>query len=835
MDYKLRLKKKSTASFSTASLFPDLIIDIDLDFYNVDSIEKIKVPVSISVSLPMDSVNTSILGYNPESSPSSSIPDVPFDFELYSNNVKMLEGNMYVESYSFNNQIPTIDIRLVDSIQDIIAGSKLTTFADMYDDLDSDRTFSSFLSSNSETIGTNVSMEPVLFPYIDFCNDISKFNFASRQFLQHGFSTDKAGFVPALNVKSFVQRFFSEANTSVVSRFFKLGSYGSAVPDINPDDMYLLIPEKLLTSPSTTTGFILTEGPYEHFVNEYTADADSNITNAKESGTNHISTYGWNYNSTTSANAADTGFGLERKSNLANNGTNVDRAYHGPHMSYTARPSSTPRSMSGRIGYELSMIKTGNGEFSMVWNIFESTSTAVFQLNAVLWKDGSPYERFKLSNTDGTAKQFNVSESTIDTMRTSTVGYFGVLNGTAGAINQTSTSNGFNNVMYFNNDDIGDFIWEQKEVEIDAGSTYAVTMEWEWVSGQIDLRYVDSWSSYQSGLVPNAYVNRTVNSSEVIKAAYYESSTATGNMYLGLYSVGFKNPYYDTDIVNVYDIFRESNLSPFDILKSIISRFNLSVVYDQKTSSVLLDRLPDLRSRNTNENITSSVDDANEISIDISTKRLKSLEITTSSKSLFYDNYGYKKKDISLSGSDDVKFSLDSRVYNKSLCGDDTSFDVPEGFSEYEIGFVSNEFTSYKDIGVVFGYIDSAQYTTNIKRARFEDKTNYKGLVYSTEFTHTFPRFVTNKSTHLPLYHFNEQGVETDLYDFFVGNDNVLYLGKNKITFEALFESDYVFDVKDNYSMITIGQVSSSGMIIKSISGQLYEGGIYGQVEAIIL
>lgn len=155
----------------------------------------------------MDTVNTGILGYDPNLSASSLIPDVAFDFELYYNNSKVLDGNMYIETYEFNNNTPTVSVRLVDKIQDIISGSRLTTFADMYDNLDSSVSFDSFLSSNNETIGSSVSMDSVLFPYVDFCNDVDKFLFASRQFLQFGFDKNRAGFVPALNVKDFIQRF----------------------------------------------------------------------------------------------------------------------------------------------------------------------------------------------------------------------------------------------------------------------------------------------------------------------------------------------------------------------------------------------------------------------------------------------------------------------------------------------------------------------------------------------------------------------------------------------------------------------------------------------------
>lgn len=854
MDYNLKLKKKSQSSFSNASLFSGSVIDFDLDFYDVNNIDKIKVPVSISLALPMDVVNTGILGYNPESSASSLIPDVPFDFELYLNNSKVIEGNMYVETYEFNNSVPTVSVRLVDKIQDIISGSKLITFDDMYDDLDSDVSFTNFLSSNNETIGSGVSMDPVLFPYIDFCNDVDKFLFASRQFLQFGFDKNKAGFVPALNVKSFIQRFFSEANTGIISRFFKVGNYGDSIPNINPDDMYMLIPEKLLATPSSPRGFYLTEGPYEYYVNEYTADADLSLTSAIETDTYPVQTHGWNYSSSAGSNTTDNGFGLNFSTNVPNNSSNIDRAYHGSHMSYTALPENLvagSRTITSEIGFEMPMIRTASGVYNMVENINPSSSysTAKFNFTAVLWKDGSPYERFRMMNTDGTLKEVSISDATVHEMRTSYQFFEGVYTNVQGLRIQDyinyfdpTYQTVLNNRVKFSSSVIGAFNWENKKIEIDAGSTYAVTVDVQWVSGTVDVDYVDTWQPFfnmqsmaDDGVIPDNISNRILESEDLVKATYTADLNNLGELYLGLLSTGYVNPYYENDSVNIKDLFSESNLSPFDILKQIIARFNLSVVYDQNTQSVLIDRLPDLRSRNSDESITKKVDDAKEISIEISTKRLKTIEIATSKKDLFYDNFGYKKTNISDSGSEDVKFSLDSRVYNKSLCGDETFIDIPDGFSEYEIGFTLNEFTSYKDIGIVFGYIDTAQYKTNIKRARFVEKQNYKGLLYSTEFSHVFPRLVTDKTGQLPLYHFNEQEQPTDLYDFFTGNDNLKYLGSSKIKFEALIDENYAFDIKNNYSLVTINQINSNGLIIKSLSGQLYEGGIYGEVEAIIL
>ena len=87
----------------------------------------------------------------------------------------------------------------------------------------------------------------------------------------------------------------------------------------------------------------------------------------------------------------------------------------------------------------------------------------------------------------------------------------------------------------------------------------------------------------------------------------------------------------------------------------------------------------------------------------------------------------------------------------------------------------------------------------------------------------------------MPLYHFDENGDTTDLYDFFVNNDNILYYDKPKVIFTGLINQEYAFDIKDSYSKVFISYVNSNGIIIKSVSGQLFEKGIYGEVEGIIL
>ncbi len=89
-------------------------------------------------------------------------------------------------------------------------------------------------------------------------------------------------------------------------------SYVLEVVDNEPEDMYMVLPTKIDAGSRTRTrGFYLTNGPYDLFRSQYTADADASISTAKEvdayESTNQ--SYGWNWNNTPYSNPIDTSYG----------------------------------------------------------------------------------------------------------------------------------------------------------------------------------------------------------------------------------------------------------------------------------------------------------------------------------------------------------------------------------------------------------------------------------------------------------------------------------------------------------------------------------------------
>lgn len=854
MDYKLNVKKKSSSNYSVVDLFPDASIDFSLDFYDSDNIDKIKVPVSVNISLPMTENNVSVIDYDPSSSQYNTIPTNPFDFELYMGTVKVLIGNLYVESYSYNNVIPVIEIRLVDRLQEIFSNAKELSFEDVYDNVSSLISFDTFLSQYSTTLNTTPLKNDIILPYLDMCNDKQKFGYAARQFLQFGYDENKTGLIPAFKVQSFVNRFFSKAGVGVNSRFFELGSYGNSLANNEPEDMYMVLPTKIDAGSRTRTrGFSLNNGPYDLFRSQYTADANASISTAKEVD-NYESTnqsYGWNWNNTTYSNPTDTGYGLSYRGPDKNEGDALTNAYFGSHMSYNSTTipedlfTGNSRSLTtgNYVGFGLPMIRVSANNYAMVSDIYSSTSTAKVTLVATLWVDGSPEQTYRMCNTDGTVKELDVSSATITQPYGGLTAYRASINNQWGYIDTTSSTTDFTSIMRWDHSDIGQFMWEQKEHPIIAGSTYAVSIGFEVLEGTIDVQYVSSWSNsgtHGGGLplgIPNTYGTKSVSDEDMIKGIFSINSSNNlfvSELYLALKSTGSHNPYFEDDDVNISWSLDNIELTPFNVMKQIMLRFNLSAVYNQDDDTIIIDRFQDFRDTNT-LSLEDKVDDADQVQVNVVSDLAKSITISTNKKDLYYDTFGYGEEILNQAGSQELKFSLESRFYNNSLCGDETYLDIPNGLNEYEYGFTINEFTSHKDIGIVFGYIDSAQYSTRLRRGRFVSKGDYLGLIYDVIRTHTFPRFVGSKSGTMPLYHYDENGDPTDLYTFFKGNDNILYQNNPTVNFNALLDKEYAFNIKDNYSVVSIPQVNGKDLIIKSVNGKMYDQGIYAEIEAIIL
>lgn len=837
MDYILKAKNKAAQFFNELDLFPDLTVNFDLDFYNVDNIDKLKVPVSIDLDLPFSDNNISVIGYDPTSGSFNTVPDEAFDFELLLNNQMVLRGNLYIESVFFNNTIPTFKIRLTDKLQEIFTQARELKFEDLYVDQNSSVTFDQLMLGAEGSIGSFTTRD-IVFPYIDMCNDTRKFGFASRQFIQYGYDQERVGLLPSFNVSNFIERFFTEAGVDVTSRLFQLGNYGTEVSNFSPDNLYMTLPSRIGASGDRNDQrtFLLREGRYNWYISDLTEDAEAGVSTARELPNYPPITIGWNHSST--ATSLDGKFGYIKRDSFPNSYTDINKAFFAPHMSFNAAPTGSARTLpSGHwVALDIPMVSLTSTNFAKVVDIDAANSTAILRCQAVVWKDGAKFELFDMMDpTTNEPKEFNVSDATVRT----TIDNVLFEGAYQGGFTQIQDYN-HNTVLEFDDQAIGSFYWEDKDVTFDAGSTYSYSVEFQIVSGNIRVEHALDYIADPANtgyVIANNTATADFKSFQIAKAIFREKTSNVGQLYISFQETGNSNPYFGDDVINLYNSFRDNiSLKPYDIVKQIISRFNLSVVYDQNTNAVLLDRLPDIREPNSSLDLNNVTDDAQEISIDISKQSLRSLKYT-GPQGLFFDEYGYGEKIFNKFGNEDLSFNLSTRIYNRSLCGDIVTLeDLPVGTDEYEIGLTDNQFTPNSDIGIVLSYIDNAQYSTNIKRSKFVVRTDYTGIIYKTYKSHIFNgRLVGSLDGSLDLNYFDTVGDTTDLYDFTVANDNITFLSKPSMSFKALMPNQYAFNIKDNYSIANFDYIHNNQIVIKSVKGQSYDQGIYADIEAIIL
>lgn len=841
MDYRLKVKKKQSPNFLDADLFEDLSINFDLDFYNVDNIDKLRVPVNINLSLPLTDNNASIIDYDPRGNVYTTIPNEAFDFQLFLNNTMVLRGNLYVDNLSFNNTTPVVEIRLVDRLQEVFSKSQELSFADLYKDKNSSLNFSNFLFAEQGVIGsmpvTIGGNKDIVFPYVDMCNDTQKFGYAARQFLQYGYDQEKTGLLPSFNIPNFIERFFTEAGVNVTSRFFKLGNYGTGVTGVDSEDMYMLVPSRIgaVGERSDQRTFLLREGRYNWYHSDFTEDAEFGVSSAKELPNYPQITIGWNQASSDSE--LDGKFGYIRRSTFPNTYTDIDKAFFAPHMSFNASPTGSARTLTSNhwIALDVPMVSLTTTNFAKVVGINANSSSAVFRVKAVVWKDGSKWESFyMMDGTTNEIKELNASDATVrDTI--DNVLFAGAYQGGFTQIQDYDHQT----VLEFDSNTVGSFYWEDKEVTFDAGSMYSYSLEFQMVSGSLNIEHAVDYIPDPANtgyVIYNNTATADFKDFQITKAIYREKTSSAGELFIAFEETSNSAPYFDDDVINLYASFRDNiDTLPYDIIKELINRFNLSVVYDQNTDSVIIDRLPDIRSQNQSVDVTGITDDAEQISVDINRQSLRKIHYVAPS-GLFFDELGSGSLVVNEYGNEDIKYDLASRVYNRSLCGDFVFNEINSSISEYELGFTENQFTKNSDIGIVIAYMDVPQFTTNIRRGKFAVRGDYSGILYHTYNTHVFGgRLVSSKPDTISLNHIDNVGETTDLYDFCVGNDNIVFLSNPKISFKALMPKDYAFNIKDNYSLVDMNLIDNNNLIIKSVKGTMYDSGIYADIEAIIL
>ena len=74
MIFKLEVSTQPTTGFESVDLFPNQQLNYDIDFYDSLDVNKVAVPFSTDIKIPLTDTNISVFGYNPFTSVATDYP-----------------------------------------------------------------------------------------------------------------------------------------------------------------------------------------------------------------------------------------------------------------------------------------------------------------------------------------------------------------------------------------------------------------------------------------------------------------------------------------------------------------------------------------------------------------------------------------------------------------------------------------------------------------------------------------------------------------------------------------------------------------------------------------
>lgn len=896
MDFILEISTDNTNYF-TVDLFPDPSLEYSLDFYDNLEIDKIKLPFSTTIKIPLTDTNklSNRFGYNPLTDAGSAFPidDYFFKITVFGSSQTVIEGILNVTSYEYNSGEPYIDVQLTDYVSKYIKDLKNKRLHEIYDAnsgtygqyFRQNQTFSTFFDSVANggergTINVNPTSRPIIFPYIDFVNDVEeKFGYAARQFTEYGVGLDRAGIVPVFNVQEFLdhiglyltsQGFDTRVDSALFAR-----NISEHIADFEAEKLVFMTPAKLEADKDVNTRtFAIRQSPYWVGTNEnlYTDSKTSDPTVTKDFVTN------WFLNNETFGNYGPSAEGGEQvfpsvygvditddpypESGLFG----YERGYFAPHMSFNAGiawNSGNPNANVRTIQLEVPLVYEDN----MTQNIIFAESTMEFGIFVGVYENGEMVKKIRLQDVNGVdillrASQANVRQGNSEKISHSSSDPHNFFLETGNydkyVILDDVLQPGYTDMLEWNLSDLGvdnQYIPENTEMVINGESRYATNYFVEPISGDLRVRYTTGVTKDSS----NCYHADTPVIADVPVEGLRKLISRTGDY--GQFNLKFTanqnfNPYFTDDEYNLKESLENTaQTSVYDILVGLCKRFNCGIFYEYDSANnknvLRIDPLNIVRTGT--ENVNQYVDDTKSVKVYIGGDKIGNLSLTNKDYGLYYDDedgdditIGSTTQSINADGVSDLEIDFKSSIYYKSVCGvkiDDTLNQnyINNVVSEKEIAFTPNLFTPYTEMGLRFAYVDKPLYRTMIKRPLAISKLQRPNLYTKTQ------RIYQDWTQHIfngRLKHFNtegwnlmaedEAGNTTDYYDFYVDDEKIKYSNSPSIEFNMVVPTSDLASLDFMLQDFTASIINQNTIVVKSSEGDVFEDYAYLTIKGLL-
>jgi hypothetical protein len=800
-------------------LFPDFVVDYSIDVYSALNPDEVKSPISFSNRFPYTQTNIGVIGYD-FAADRSNYPILGNTYFLYDSSANILSsGVAYLSLVVVNSDEPYFELRFEDNATSLIKDFQTLEWEDLYDDSFSTtvRTLDTYLSANQ-----NYATRDIELAYVDVCNDNEKFGYEGRQFTGWGLTGKKVGLFPAINVQNFLYRIFDAVSESLQSAFAaNQGTWKS-------DDLYALVPSRLMRNASGQRSQILTPYTGRIFINEdiATGPIPSDYAFGVYQNTSQsiwLEDQGTNYKPTNASVNLTYGAYFESNENPKNipdPQTEEDR------LGYVAWSTGFPGNLTLQnngvavsfklaipaVEYEWDPGKWGG----LLIDEFVDVTQATFFPRAVIYRSGTPVLEVPLTDVSG--DPIELTPSSFENGETVDQEHHGGGHQHENAI-VFETANVFLDIP----------------IDILAASQYAIGYK-IYMEGTIEAVLVDDKDDV-------IFPSKIFDVEEIAKARVY------GYTYTDLDVVISTAGSYVATAPSDQFTFRHSlqqsaTISPYDLFSEIVNRFSLSIIYDYNTSSYILDTLNDIRALSSGVALDDNIDDIFPFEVSAGQEKYAFFRTLNKLNDGLYD----KRTDGLASGSFDGAFATGGLgkysvqfegalidANRKTVCGDIAPLPdqaIQKLLPSQEVGIINNEIPDYDEIGLRFFYLRSHQYRTTVRYPSYIDLNQYGQLVQSLSYKPLGPYYLGGYPINVNEDSLNlEFGSETapdDFFTYYTSTDKIQAAARTKMKFNAAVPTSYITNLYFFNQYFSL-EDPTENFVIDSVEGRIFDDYFYGE------
>lgn len=851
-------------------LFPEYDLSYALDLYDQEDPSKIRIPFSFTNKFPYTTLNKDRFNYDYSVS-RKNLQVTPLEYEIFYDNTKISYGNAFVESVYVNSDEPYFEVRFEDAVSNFGNNLKELEMEDLYNDTfgTTSNVLNTFLASRQ-----NYGNRTLEIPFIDYDNIQSVTGYESRQFTAWGIEDNKYCLQPAIQVKNFFERVFSQLGFTFASKF----ANGLTGATYKANDMYFLYPTHLVENNQDKRLVRLEPYPYNVTRNDdQENDGDTTVYGTSQLavhnykialselyGTFGPTNYYFPTGPTDTFQNTDHEYGNELATAtdvIAEGDVNIGYVAFGAgfdgYVSFNSGTSVTVSGLKTAIVSTFYNNATADMDAPAIINI-TSVNTAKFTPYIAIYDSffvgDSPTHKIPMRDINGNVLKLTPTIGTTAAMDKPTMERTNTIPGGTLYLNSEILLPG--NVTANNTLNFGNFTAYLDTNEIYAfrgGTRYSVGILLEIAEGNLTC---NRYSQFTIESVPGVGVRYVANTPTAVaitnenigKQRVYGYSY--GALKIKINSKGYLAATCPSDTFKIKDSFTNSqSIKPYDIFTDLLKRFNLSLFYDYDSNTFVVDRTEDLRTSPLV--IDQYVDNLLEFQITAPPLRYKRITLKNKEEGGYYDVHketgnpvGSTSQDFDPIGKEELEVNFITSLIDpiaKTICGEPIYMDPEELANNLlavqETGYIKNIIPEFDKVGLRLFYLRTHTAPTAIRYPTFRYFNRYgqkiEQIVYNelgTYFLGGYP-VLTHPTLGQDLRFGDRYGNVFDAYTKYISSEKFKASSGTGMSFYAALPVQFVEDMYYAYREFSFGDTNEKFVIANISDGKIYDNYLYAKLE----